>query len=179
MKVSKATAARHRAALLDAAGRMFRERGFDGVGIAEISAAAGLTHGAFYTHFASKEALSAEIAEAAAQKTSSLVGSEAERRAFVERYLSLPHVLDRANGCSIAALASEAGRETPEIRAAFSRGLERMFDQVGDDVVERRRAIATMAALVGGLTLARASADERLRDEILSALKHTLLSAAP
>ncbi len=176
MKVSKAVAARHRAAMLEAAGRLFRERGFDGVGIAEIAASAGLTHGAFYTHFASKDALSAEIAEAAALKTRMLIGSEAERRAFVEGYLSLPHVLDRANGCPIAALAGDAGREAPEVRASFSRGLARMFDQAGGDAAERRRAVATMSALVGGVTLARVATDARLRDEILAALKHELLT---
>ena len=175
VKVSKVTAARHRAALLEAAGRLFRERGFDRAGIAEIAASAGLTHGAFYTHFASKEALSAEVVESAAMNTSLLIDSEAKRRAFVEGYLSLSHVLDRANGCPIAALAGDAAREAPEVRAAFSRGLDRMFERVGGDASNRRRAVATMAALVGGVTLARATMDERLRDEILAALKQALL----
>ena len=175
MKVSKVTAARHRTALLEAAGRLFREKGFDRVGIAEIAAAAGLTHGAFYTHFGSKEALSAEIAGQGSPRSGQMLGSEPDRRAFIEGYLALPHVLDRANGCPIAALAIDASRGSGEVRAAFSRSLARMIDRAGDAPADRQRAIATMATLVGGVILARGTEDESLRDEMLAALRLSLL----
>ena len=88
MKVSKETSAKHRDELLNAASRLFRERGFDKVGIAEIAAAAGLTHGAFYTHFESKEALCAEVIAHASGRSRAALDSRLNWRASVEAYLS-------------------------------------------------------------------------------------------
>ena len=98
MKVSKETSAKHRDELLNAASRLFRERGFDKVGIAEIAAAAGLTHGAFYTHFESKEALCAEVIALAAGRSRAAQDSRPNWRASVEAYLSPKHAREQSGG---------------------------------------------------------------------------------
>jgi TetR/AcrR family transcriptional repressor of nem operon len=180
MKVSKETSARHREALLGAASRLFRDKGFDKVGIAEIAAAAGLTHGAFYTHFASKDELCAEAATASLRRGAETLHGSGDRRAYIEAYLSPRHVRDRRNGCPIAAFSGDVPREGPRVRAAFSQGLDHMIDTVSDGLGEpsRDRAIASLATMVGALVLARAAAEPSLRDEILDAARATLLDPA-
>lgn len=184
MRVSKATSARHRAALLAAASRLFREKGFDKVGIAEIAAAARLTHGAFYTHFESKEALCAEAVEQTIRHSLDQLRGTRERRGYLEAFLSAKHVRNRADGCPFTALCGDAVRETPAIRAAFARGLDRYIgvlagadgEATRSPAAARRRAIVEAATLVGGLLLARTAGDATLRDEILSALRATLIA---
>ena len=139
MKVSKETSAKHRDELLNAASRLFRERGFDKVGIAEIAAAAGLTHGAFYTHFESKEALCAEVIALAAGRSRAAQDSRPNWRASVEAYLSPKHVRDRATGCPFAALGGDVPRESETIRTAFSEALERSIEAVAGEARPRRR----------------------------------------
>jgi len=183
MKVSKETSAKHRDELLKAAGRLFRERGFDKVGIAEIAAAAGLTHGAFYTHFESKEALCAEVIPRASRRSGAALESMVDWRTSIEAYLSPKHVRDRANGCPFAALAGDVPRESETIRAAFSDALERSIDataaRLGDKGEDSRReeAIQALATMVGALVLARTAATPQLRDEILRAARNKLLES--
>src|SRR5258708_29084227 len=98
MKVSKETSARHREALLAAASRLFREQGFDKVGIAEIAAAADLTHGAFYTHFASKEDLCAAAVERAMSRSTAALAAVADWRAYVTGYLHPQRRRSRGGG---------------------------------------------------------------------------------
>src|SRR5262245_15477429 len=119
MKVSKETSARHRDELVRAASRLFRERGFDKVGVADITAAAGLTHGAFYTHFKSKEALCAEAITRTSRRTAEVLKSTTDWPAYVAAYLDPKHVRDRANGCPYAALSGDVPRESAPIKAAF------------------------------------------------------------
>ena len=183
MKVSKETSAKHRDELLKAASRLFRERGFDKVGIAEIAAAAGLTHGAFYTHFESKEALCAEAIARASGRSGAALESTASWRASIEAYLSSKHVRDRANGCPFAALGGDVPRESETIRAAFSEALERSIEAVAarlghkGEAARREDAIQALATMVGALVLARTAATPRLRDEILGAARNKLLEA--
>lgn len=183
MKVSKETSAKHRDELLKAASRLFRERGFDKVGIAEIAAATGLTHGAFYTHFESKEALCAEAIARAAGRSRATVDSRLNWRASVEAYLSPKHVRDRATGCPFAALGGDVPRESETIRAAFSEALERSIEAVAarlghkGEAPGREEAIQALATMVGALVLARSAATPRLRDEILGAARNKLLEA--
>lgn len=180
MKVSKETGARHREALLTAATQLFRDKGFDKVGIAEIAAAAGLTHGAFYTHFASKDELCAEAAAASLRRSAETLAATGDRRAYVEAYLSPRHVRDRRNGCPVAAFSGDVPREGPRVRAAFSQGLDEMIDTVNEGLAKeptRARAIASLATMVGALILARAAAEPSLRDEILDAARAALLGA--
>jgi TetR/AcrR family transcriptional repressor of nem operon len=185
MKVSKEASARHRAALLAAASRLFREHGFAGISIAEIAAAAGLTHGAFYTHFASKEALCAEVVEQAIGETVARVKSMPNRRARVESYLSAGHAEHRADGCPLAALSGDVARQRRKVRAAFSRAFDRLIDALAAEepagaAPARDRAIVGMATRLGALVLARAVGDTKLRDEILTAAKraHGLASGS-
>jgi TetR/AcrR family transcriptional repressor of nem operon len=183
MKVSKETSAKHRDELLKAASRLFRERGFDKVGIAEIAAAAGLTHGAFYTHFESKEALCAEVIPRASGRSGTALESTASWRASIEAYLSPKHVRDRATGCPFAALGGDVPRESNTIKTAFSDALERSIDalaaRLGHEGEARSRedAIQALATMVGALVLARTAATSQLRDEILGAARNKLLKA--
>lgn len=180
MKVTKETSARHRNELLKAASRLVRERGFDKVGIAEIAAAAGLTHGAFYTHFESKEALCAEVI-AHASGSGTALESTTNWRATVEAYLSPKHVRDRATGCPFAALGGDVPRESNAIKTAFTDALERSIDTVAarlsnkHELSRREDAVLALATMVGALVLARTAATSQLRDEILSAARNKLL----
>jgi TetR/AcrR family transcriptional repressor of nem operon len=183
MKVSKETSAKHRDELLKAASRLFRERGFDKVGIAEIAAAAGLTHGAFYTHFESKEALCAEAIALASGRSRAALDSRQDWRASVEAYLNPKHVRDRATGCPFAALGGDVPRESDTVRAAFSDALERSIDVVAAKLGHKGKApiredgIQALATMVGALVLARTAATPQLRDEILHAARNKLLEA--
>ncbi len=190
MKVSKEKAAENRAAIVKAAGRLFRERGFDKVGVAEITKAAGLTHGGFYGHFASKDALAAEACEAAFAESLGRLPADEESPegaldAFLTRYLSDRH-RDRPDaGCPMAAFAGEVARQDPAVQERFGAGVERFFEAVekrlperdGEGAADRRaRAIAIVSALVGGMALARATAptDPERSAETLAALRREL-----
>jgi TetR/AcrR family transcriptional repressor of nem operon len=183
MKVSKETSAKHRTELLKAASGLFRERGFDKVGIAEIAAAAGLTHGAFYTHFESKEALCTEAIARASGRSGTALEAMGNWRASVEAYLSPKHVRDRATGCPFAALGGDVPRESNAIKTAFSDALERSIDAVAarlghkHEASRREDAIQALATMVGALVLARTAATPQLRDEILGAARSKLLDA--
>src|SRR5262250_1683483 len=167
------TAAKHERIVKEAS-RLFRERGFDNVSVAEVMKAAGLTHGAFYAHFGSKEQL-----EAAAVAYGQKVSLERLRRSngknskgsYADRYLSPRHRDDPGDGCTMAALGPEVARSTPELKAAFERGLEEILSAKGGD---RKEAIFQTAALLGGVVLARAVQDPRLSDEILRSVRQKL-----
>jgi len=184
MKVSKETSAKHREDLLKAASRLYRERGFDKVGIAEIAAAAGLTHGAFYTHFDSKEALCAEVIAHTWGRGGTALESTMDWRASIEAYLSPKHVRDRATGCPFAALGGDVPRESNAIKSAFSDALERSIDVIAarlsrdGEAAGREGAILAIATMVGALVLARTASTPQLRDDILGAAKRELLEAA-
>jgi TetR/AcrR family transcriptional regulator, transcriptional repressor for nem operon len=169
------TAARHDRIVKEAS-RLFRERGFDDVTVGEVMKAAGLTHGAFYAHFGSKE----ELEEAAVAYGQRLSASRVRNhgatrkgtRAFTERYLSARHRDKPGDGCTMAALAQEVARSTPKLRAAFERGLEEILSAQDGD---RKDAIFQTAALLGGVVLARAVQDEQLSEEILKSVRQNLI----
>lgn len=171
---AKETAAKHERIVKEAS-RLFRERGFENVSVGEVMKAAGLTHGAFYAHFGSKEELE-EAAIAYGQRLSagrakSHGSTQKGRRAFAERYLSLRHRDNPGDGCTMAALGQEVARSTPEIRTAFEQGLEEILSAKGGD---RKEAIFETAALIGGVVLARAVQDEQLSGEILKSVQQKL-----
>ena len=167
------TAAKHERIVKEAS-RLFRERGFENVSVGEVMNAAGLTHGAFYAHFRSKEELEA-AAVAYGQKVSlgRLQRSKGKtaKGSFVDQYLSRRHRDNPGDGCTMAALAQEVARSTPDLKAAFEQGLENMLSAEGGN---REEAIFQVAAMIGGVVLARAVKDPRLSDEILRSVRQEL-----
>ena len=196
MKVSKTQVTENRQAILQAAARLYRERGFTGVGVADITREAGLTHGGLYRHFESKDALAAEASEYAFEWNLSELetpgadantGTGRSLRRGVANYLSPRHRDSVGQGCPVAALAADAARETGAIADAFAQGIGRymaLFAQRRPDGTEatqiepedRVRAISMLSTMVGGLILARATARglPALSDEILATLRHHL-----
>ena len=171
---AKETAAKHELIVKEAS-RLFCERGFENVTVGEIMKAAGLTHGGFYAHFDSKQELQrAAVAygqEISRDRAQSDGPSRKGRRAYAERYLAPRHRDNPGNGCTMAALGAEVARSTPELKAAFERGLEDILAASGGD---RKEAIFRTASLLGGVVLARAVKDPRLSDEILESVRQNL-----
>jgi TetR/AcrR family transcriptional regulator, transcriptional repressor for nem operon len=179
VRVTREQAAANRQKILDAAGTLFRQHGFDGVGVADIMKRAGLTHGGFYGHFPSKQDLAAETCARVLGNDSwaeKLAGSrEPSFDAVVRGYLSPRHRDDRGCGCLFAALGSDVVRQPRSVRRVFTEGLRSRIDRLrtllpGRSAAARReKALATMAGLVGALMLSRAVDDPALSDEILEA----------
>ena len=166
------TAAKHER-IVQQASRLFRERGFENVTVGEVMNAAGLTHGAFYAHFGSKEELQA-AAVAYGQKVSLGRVQRSKKKtkgSYADRYLSPRHRDNPGDGCTMAALAPEVARSTLELKAAFEQGLEEILCASGRD---RNEAIFHAAAMIGGIVLARAVRDPRLSDEILNSVRQKL-----
>jgi TetR/AcrR family transcriptional repressor of nem operon len=182
MKVSKAQVAENRESILHQAGRLFRQKGFDGVAVAELMGAAGLTNGAFYGHFASKDDLAAEVCKRVlvsdGDPWARLSGEDL--RQFIDDYLSPRHLRHREAGCLYAALAGDVVRQPATVRSAFTQNLRTRLEALGRVVtgrsreVRRQKALATMATMVGALTLARAVCDPELSAELLDAARATL-----
>jgi TetR/AcrR family transcriptional repressor of nem operon len=185
MKVTKAQAQANRARIVETASHLFRERGYDGVGIADLMAAAGFTHGGFYKHFGSKADLMAEAARCGfEQGIAKAEGFDAQ--AFVSYYLSRKHRDDRADGCAVAALSGDAARQSESTKAAFAAGVESMLEALAnrsgeseEDALKghRARRIGVISQVVGALVLSRACPDDSpLADEILDASRAEILA---
>src|ERR1700689_3937773 len=161
MKVSRSEVEKHRKQILDRATELFREKGFDGVGVADIMNSAGLTHGGFYGHFASKDELAAQACAGAAAKNmapwTALAGDKSPDRfgAFVTSYLSAHHRDHPGRGCILAALGAEASRQPGAVRDAFTEGIRSIVAMLteispGRSVAaQREKALATLAGLGG------------------------------
>ncbi len=170
------------------AGRLFREKGFEGVGVSEIMAAAGLTNGAFYRHFESKDDLVARSCErvmaGAKDPWEALIGDEVSLPDFMDRYLSSAHARARGEGCQFAALGGEVARQSGLARRAFTDNLETSLNALAPRVGVgvgvgggRQQALATLATMVGGLMLARAVDDPDLSDALLAAARRAVAPA--
>ena len=186
MKVTRAKAAENRNRVLDVAGRLFRERGFDGIGIADLMKEAGLTHGGFYGNFESKEDLIVQVFDRVfgewlrrwkGSPTQS-EGSPFDR--FVGTYLSKDHCRDRGTGCALAALASDAARHGGAVRSTFGTGIKSVIEMLSQMAPERsaeakrKKAISAFSEMVGAVILARASDDAALAREILDTSESNL-----
>jgi TetR/AcrR family transcriptional repressor of nem operon len=183
MRRSREDALETRRRIVATAAGLFRAKGIARVSVADVVGALGLTVGAFYRHFESKDALVAEAIEAASLETSGHQGqmspdaSVAARRALVlGTYLSKGHRDHPGQGCPVAALAAEIPQECASTRKAFTRALERLLGVVetvvpGDSKEGRRRGLRTAASIVGALVLARATTDEKLAEEILASVR--------
>lgn len=188
MKVTREQAALNRERVVATAARLFRERGFDGIGISDLMKEVGLTHGGFYAQFPSKEHLMAEAATAAALEREAALSRYLEARpdegvaAFVEKYLSKGHRDSPGDGCYMATLGVDASRHGPVVRAAFTQAVEKAIGMLAQAEPEpsgegrRARAIADYASMIGAMVLSRAVSDEALSDEILSSVKASLIS---
>ena len=194
MKVSKAQAAQNRQDILEAASRLYREHGLDGVGVAEVTRGAGLTHGGLYRHFESKDALVREACARAFDWSiaplDGLQGTEqGSLAARVQSYLSPQHRDSPGSGCPAAALAVDVARAGADLSAVFAEGVERNIvrfarvigglgdNQAPDDAL-RARSMAMLSGMVGALVLARATAaaNPALSDEILATVSARLLA---
>ncbi len=160
--------------ILQEASQMFRERGFQDVTVAEVMKAAELTHGAFYSHFDSKNALMAaatgyamETTRAGLQRAS---GTAKARAAYRGHYLSKEHRDNLATGCPIAALSGEI-RHEPAVKEVFTAQLKTIIEEMGGN---RAGALLKLSAMVGALAIARAVSDEAFSQEILQKVKKEL-----
>ncbi|CAN5358690.1 TetR/AcrR family transcriptional regulator [soil metagenome] len=186
-KVSKEQAARNRAHVVDTASHLYREKGLDGIGIADVMRASGLTHGGFYGQFASKDALAAEcvsmVAERSLAKWQALVAAAPQDgfAAIVQDYVSARHRDAPENGCALTTLSADAARRGGAIAAAMTEGLGELVNVLTDVVPDkdRQRALAALAQMAGAIMLARAVDDPQLSDDILRAARDALTAANP
>lgn len=186
MRVSKADLTAHHEAILKAAGRLFRARGIGGVGVAEIMQQAGLTHGGFYGHYASKAELAAAacrsaLAGSAKQWRRGAARARAEGRnpvaAIAEAYLTQEHVNRPEEGCALPSLAVEACRSGPPLSTALADGMGELLAVLIEETGSEEKAMAILSTLVGGMVLARASADPERADKFLDAARRFACAA--
>jgi TetR/AcrR family transcriptional repressor of nem operon len=186
MRVSRAQADENRERILDTATRLFRERGIDGIGVADLMKSAGLTHGGFYGHFKSKDDLIAQAcgrAVARMRENWTRVIDQAPGDpldAMADHYLSAKHRENVGRGCLMAALGAEVARQDSAVRHAVTEELKPFIDylskvvQGGTTGARRRKALALYASLVGAIVIARAVDDPVFSDEILHAVAANL-----
>ncbi|NMM46474.1 TetR/AcrR family transcriptional regulator [Rhodospirillaceae bacterium KN72] len=184
MRVSRDQAAENRQNVIDVASRLFRERGFDGIGIKDLMAGAGMTQGAFYKQFQSKEDLAAQASkralEDAVNRWSRAITENPDDpigviSAIVEFYLSPEHLGEKMNGCPMVALGADAARQGSDVKASFESGinvhldiLENLIAETGDEK-PRDTAMAILSMMIGAMTLSRAVNDTGLAKNILTA----------
>jgi TetR/AcrR family transcriptional repressor of nem operon len=174
--------------IVSAAARAIRRSGFDGTGVADIMKEAGLTHGGFYAHFPSREAMLAEATGRACADSAAAVAGvvasappEQALACMLRAYLSPEHRAQIELGCPLAALGSETARQAPDVRRATTRHVKEMVDLVARQSPDwgqpgaHERALVTVATMVGTLLLARAVDDPALSDGLCqAALKHLI-----
>lgn len=184
MRVTKEKVAEHHAAIISAGAKLFREHGFDGVGVIEVMKEAGLTHGGFYGHFESKAALAAESCRYAFEQRHGVWPAGITLMGFVNLYLSAKHRDKPADGCPVACFSESIGRQAADVRREFAKGLETYLRQVAAQfeargqtkAQARKNATLLITLLVGGITLARgiASTDRPFSDSILAETRRSV-----
>ena len=178
MRVSRAQAEENRDRVIDVASRLFRENGFDGIGLKDLMKGAGLTQGAFYKQFTSKDDLAA-LSSARAMESATTRWSEAAANtsdplgAVLDFYLSTDHREEKAEGCPLVALGSDAARQSAEVKQPFEEGVLAHFGVLenlvgdGEDPEAHTKAMAILSLMVGAVTLSRLVQDETLSQGIL------------
>jgi AcrR family transcriptional regulator len=174
--------------IVDAAARAIRRSGYAGTSVADIMKQAGLTHGGFYAHFPSREAMLAEAADragadavAASTRIAAAVPPEQALRQMMSAYLSKEHLNSTERGCPVAALGSEMPRQAPEVRRAATRRIKEMIDVVARHLPDwgqpgaHERALVIVSAMSGALLLARAVDDPKLSDALLASMLNHLI----
>jgi len=178
MRVSRAQAEENRDRVIDVASRLFREHGFDGIGLKDLMKGAGLTQGAFYKQFTSKDDLAA-LASARAMESATKRWSEAAANssdpleAVMDFYLSTDHRGEKAEGCPLVALGSDAARQNAEVKRPFEDGILAHFEVLenlvggADDPEAGDKAMAILSLMVGAVMLSRLTQDEPLSQGVL------------
>lgn len=189
MKVTREQAAQNRERIVETAARLFRENGFDGIGVADLMKTAGLTHGGFYGHFPSKEALLGEAVgralDGAGGGWQALMAAHPgdPLGAVARSYLSGAHRDNPGLGCAISALGADIARAGPAVQEGVTTRVADQLDLLAGVAPgataadKRRKAIGTYAAMIGALVLARAVSDRALSEEILETVAASLQSA--
>lgn len=179
MRVSRTQAAENRQTVINVASRLFREHGFDGIGLKDLMKGAGLTQGAFYKQFASKEDLAIKASERALESASTRWANAIEASpkdplgAVMDFYLSSGHREEKMDGCPIVALGSDAARQSSDIKASFEAGIKAHLDVLNHMIAEthdrrlKSKAMAILATMVGAMTLSRAVNDPELAQGFL------------
>jgi TetR/AcrR family transcriptional repressor of nem operon len=176
--------------IVGTAAREFRRNGIHATGLADVMAAAGLTHGGFYRHFGSKEELVAEASAAGmesildrADAAAGRAGDTSGLEAIIEAYLATDHRDDRSEGCPLAGLGSELARADDETREVVSARILKFLDLIAAQMSRRKReaanskAILLLSAMVGAVTLSRIAVDPELSAAILRETKHHLANS--
>jgi TetR/AcrR family transcriptional repressor of nem operon len=169
-----------------------REKGAHGVGVADLMKEAGLTHGGFYAHFDSRDALVIQAFSYAMdrsmerwRKTAEQIPPDKRLAMIVDTYLSPLHRDDPGHGCAVPTLGAEIARESPKTRKAFAAKLEQMIDMIAEQIpdasgrIARKQAAAMLATMMGTMVLSRIAGSGEFSDEILAAGREAALSRAP
>jgi TetR/AcrR family transcriptional regulator, transcriptional repressor for nem operon len=190
MRVSRIQAAENRETVINVASRLFRERGFDGIGLKDLMKGAGLTQGAFYKQFASKEDLAVQASrralESAFSRWSAATAAKPEDPlgAVMAFYLSPEHREEKMDGCPIVALGSDAARQGSDVKASFEAGIKAHLEVLGrmvaamDGKEPEGKAMAILSTMVGAVTLSRAVNDPDLAQAFLDAAAKQVREAA-
>lgn len=190
MRVSRVQAEKNRQTVIDVASRLFREHGFDGIGLKDLMESAGLTQGAFYKQFASKDDLAAQASRRALESSSRRWSAAAEANpqdplgAVVGFYLSTGHRAERMDGCPVVALGSDAARQGADVKASFEAGVREYLKMLGSWVGEpggeepSGKAMAILSTMVGAVLLSRAVNDEQLSKRFLQAATESVLTGS-
>ncbi|TCV65965.1 TetR family transcriptional regulator [Neorhizobium sp. R1-B] len=178
MRVSRAQAEENRERVITVASRLFREHGFDGIGLKDLMKGAGLTQGGFYKQFASKDDLAAlasrRALESATRRWSAAAADTSDPlEAVIRFYLSKDHSGEKAEGCPLVALGSDAARQTAEVRRPFEDGIRAHFEVLeemigeSDGTAVADKAMAILSMMVGAVMLSRIIEDKELSSGVL------------
>ncbi|KWV49647.1 TetR family transcriptional regulator [Bradyrhizobium macuxiense] len=191
MRYSKEHKQETHARIVRKASVRLREKGAHGIGVADLMKDAGLTHGGFYAHFDSREALVIEAFNHAMdrgterwRKIVAEMPPEKRLATIVDGYLTQVHRDDPGHGCAIPALGAEIARESPKTRKAFALKLEQMIDMIADQIPDvprktaRKQAMATLATMMGTIVMSRVAGNGELSDEVLAAGREAVLGRA-
>ena len=191
MRVSRIQAGENRQTVINVASRLFREHGFDGIGLKDLMKSAGLSQGAFYKQFASKEDLAAQASERALESATGRWSAAAAADpknplgAVIAFYLSMGHREERGHGCPVVALGADAARQGADVKASFEAGIRKYLEMLepwvgepdGEDSTEK--AMAILSTMVGALVLSRAVNNKRLSKRFLQAAAKSVLARSP
>ena len=188
MRVSRDQAEKNRQTVINVASQLFREHGFDGIGLKDVMEAAGLTQGAFYKQFASKEDLAVQASERALESATRRWSSAAEANpkdplgAVIAFYLSMGHREEMGDGCPVVALGADAARQGADVKASFESGIKKYLEMLGDWIGEpgsedgADKAMAALSTMVGALVLSRAVNNKRMSKRLLQAAANDVLA---